>query len=126
MEAISSLAPEQVSHRRAEDPLFNEDEDLALIYEGRKFYLESLDGSRVVVASDALGMRPASWVTPPSSNRKRVARPPAPSRLTSSLKAQCCKHPRGEAALQGRSPRVVQDAQAEVMGAGESAPPITR
>jgi hypothetical protein len=70
VEAINSSAPEPETCQRAEDPLFHEDEDLALIYEGRKFYMECLDGSKVAVTPDAPGMRLASSVTPSSSNRK--------------------------------------------------------
>jgi hypothetical protein len=54
-------------HSHAEDPLYHEDEDLGLIYEGRSFFLESLDGSKVAVVPDMTGMRPASSVTIPSS-----------------------------------------------------------
>ena len=64
---MSSPAPEPELHIRAEDPLYYEDEDLGLIYEGRSFFLESLDGSKVAVVPDTPGTRPSSSVTLPSS-----------------------------------------------------------
>ena len=67
LEGVSSLAPEPELHYCAEDPLYNEDENLGLIYEGRSFFLESLDGSKVAVIPDTPGTRAASSVTLPSS-----------------------------------------------------------
>ena len=110
MEALSRPMPEPETHRREEDPLFHEDEDLALIYEGRKFYMECLDGSKVVVTPDMPGMRPASSVTPSSSTRKRAPHPQAPNRLTSPPNGRCLKRPRKEMAPLGSHPQEAEEA----------------
>ena len=123
---MSSPAPEPELHYHVEDPLYNEDEDLDLIYEGMTFFLESLDVSKVDVIPDTPGTRPASSVTLPSSKRKRAPHPPVPSLLTSPPKGRHSQCLRKEMASLERAPPEAREARAEVTGAGESAPSITR
>jgi hypothetical protein len=126
LEGVSSPAPEPELHSHAEDPLYHEDKDLGLIYEGRSFFLESLDGSKVAVIPDTPGTRPASSVTLPSSKRKRATCLPVSNLLSPPPKGRRSQCLRRETAPQERAQPEVQEAPAEVPVTGGSAPSITR
>lgn len=114
---------------RNDDPDFHEDGELSTIFEEGIFYQESLDGSKVAIIPDLLGVLPSSSVrSPPASTRKRSSAREAPSTLTPLPMGRRSKLKRTGLTPQEGQPAGVQglSSQPAAMEAERTVPPPDR
>jgi hypothetical protein len=84
VEMVNYPAPQPESYARDDDPGFQEDSELSLIFEDGFFYQQSIDGSKVALLLDLPGALPSSTVSaPPASSRERSVAPAVSRTLTS-------------------------------------------
>lgn len=109
METVSSPASQPETYAHDDNPGFNEDPELVLIFEDGVFYQEGIDGVGVAITVDRPGPLPSSNVVgaPRASSQKRTitVAAPAPSTFIPSNKVHRSKRQNNTLAPQWNQPR---------------------